>query len=69
MFVALILQSNVMVVGAQPTVTPAVVTVASTGDYYLTLSIVMTILCGFCFSWWALLCTIPAIIVSSNVRN
>lgn len=41
----------------------------SVGDNYLTLSIVMTVLCCFCFAGLGLICTIPAIIFASMVRN
>ena len=52
----------------QPTI-PAVTTtvVRSTGDYYLTLSIVLTFICCFCGTWYSLFCTIPAIIMATSV--
>ena len=39
------------------------------GDYYYTASIVLSFLCFFCGSWWALCCTIPAIFVASSVSG
>ena len=33
-------------------------------DHYLTLSIILTIFCIFCFTWYGLCCTIPALVFS-----
>lgn len=62
-------QSHNVVVVQQPAPTVITTSVRPTGDHYMTLSIVMTILCAFCFSWYALLCTLPAIIFATNVST
>ncbi|XP_003385428.1 PREDICTED: uncharacterized protein LOC100639982 [Amphimedon queenslandica] len=60
--------NNVVVVNSQPT--PAIVTtIRPVGDHFLTLSIVLTIVCFICGAWHALLCTIPAIIFSTMARD
>ena len=61
--------TNVVVVNAQPTVATTTVVHTSTGDYFLTLSIVMTVLCCICGGWWNLLCTISAVAIASAVRR
>ena len=38
------------------------------GDHYLILSIIMSFVCFFFGTWWALACTIPAIFMAINVR-
>ena len=43
--------------------------VHSVGDNYLTLSIVLTVLCFLCCTWYGLCCTVPAIIFATMVRN
>ena len=40
-----------------------------TGDYFLTLSMVMTGLCCVFGGWWNLLFTIPAVILAGSVRT
>ena len=59
--------NTVVVVQSQPKVTTAVFT--PVGDYYYTISVVLTFLCFFCGSWWSLCCTIPAIFVASAARD
>ena len=55
-----------MVVTNQPTV-PVTTVVRPAGDYYLTLSIVLTVICLFCGTWYSLFCTIPAIVIATSV--
>lgn len=57
--------SNVVVVQNQPSVTRS--PFQSTQDHYLTLGIVLTILCAISGMWHSLLCTVPAIIFSIMV--
>ena len=61
-------QQNTVVVTQQPT---AVIYTRQygSGDHYLLLSIIMSILCFVCGSWWALLCTIPAIFYAINAQQ
>eukprot|EP00731_Ephydatia_muelleri_P007347 Em0003g1595a len=56
-------QTNVVIV--QPKSTAPVYT--PVGDYGYTISIVLTVICFLCGSWWSLCCTIPAIFVASSV--
>ena len=39
------------------------------GDHYLILSIIMSFVCFFFGTWWALVCTIPAIFMAINVSH
>ena len=39
------------------------------GDYYMTLSVILTVLCLFSCGFFWLLCTIPAFLLSSKVYN
>ncbi|KAL5499995.1 hypothetical protein EMCRGX_G011479 [Ephydatia muelleri] len=59
--------SNVVVVGGQPSAATTTVVHRSTGDHFLTVSVVLTILCVVCGGWGSLLCTIPAIVVASAI--
>ena len=52
-------------VTTQPT--PVTTVVRPTGDYYMTLSVVLTVICIFCGTWYSLFCTIPAIVMASAV--
>ena len=61
--------SNVVVVSSQPTPVVATTVIRPAGDYYLTLSIVLTVICLFCGTWYSLFCTIPAIIMATSVSN
>ena len=58
--------TNVVVVQA-PTAVSTTVTRVNVGDYYLTMSIVVTVICFMCFGLPSLLCTIPAIVVAMSV--
>ena len=58
--------TNVVVVQQQPS-TVYTTTVRPVGDNFLTLAVVLTILCCLCGTWYSLLCTIPAIIFAVNV--
>ena len=61
--------SNVVVVQQQPTAVYTQTAVHASGDNFLTLSIVLTILCFLCGTWYSLLCTIPAIFLASAARD
>lgn len=39
------------------------------GDHFLLLSIILSIWCCVCFSWWTLCCTIPAIFFAINAQE
>ena len=56
-----------MVVNSQPTPVIATTVVRPAGDYYLTLSIVLTSICIFCGTWYSLFCTVPAIFIAISV--
>eukprot|EP00731_Ephydatia_muelleri_P004902 Em0002g1078a len=56
-----------MVVQKQPTSVPAVG--PTTGDNYLTLSVVMTVLVLLVGAWPSLLCSISALVVSCNAKD
>ena len=58
-----------VVVGGQPSAATTTVVHRSTGDHFLTVSVVLTILCVVCGGWGSLLCTIPAIVVASAVSS
>ena len=55
-----------VVINAQPSAATTVVH-HPVGDHYMTLSIVLTVICVMCGGWWSLLCTIPAIILATVV--
>eukprot|EP00731_Ephydatia_muelleri_P007534 Em0003g1782a len=59
--------STIIVVHRQPTVATTVIT--RVGDYYFITSIVLSFICFFCFSWWSLCCTIPAIFAAISARD
>ena len=59
------LQTSCAVVQPKRTVTTTVNT--SVGDYGYTSSMVLSIICFLCGSWWALCCTIPALFAASSV--
>eukprot|EP00731_Ephydatia_muelleri_P029068 Em0020g712a len=59
--------ANVVVVQPNPVTTT--VTQSYVGDYYLTMSIIVTVMCFMCFGLPSLLCTIPAIFLSVAVRS
>lgn len=59
--------ANVVVVQAQPTVSTQVIRSSRTGDYFLTLSMVMTVLCCIFGGWWSLMFTIPAVVLAGSV--
>ncbi|KAL5499973.1 hypothetical protein EMCRGX_G011452, partial [Ephydatia muelleri] len=62
--------TGVVVISAQPSAATTVTVVQSpTGDHYMTLSLVMTIICVMCGGWTSLLCTIPAIMLASLAKN
>eukprot|EP00731_Ephydatia_muelleri_P011909 Em0006g803a len=61
--------SNVVVINAQPSAATTTVVHRPTGDHYMTLSVVMTIICVMCGGWISLMCTIPAIILASLAKN
>ena len=52
----------------QPTAATTTV-VRPTGDYYLTLSVVLTVICCLCGTWYSLFCTIPAIVMATSVSS
>ena len=52
---------------SQPAPVVATTVVRPAGDYYLTLSIVLTVICLLCGTWYSLFCTIPAIIIAASV--
>eukprot|EP00731_Ephydatia_muelleri_P007351 Em0003g1599a len=60
-------QTGCNVVIVQPKSTAPVYT--PVGDYGYTLSIVLTIICFLCGTWWSLCCTIPAIFVACSVSS
>ena len=39
------------------------------GDHFLLLSIILSFVCFFCGTWWALFCTIPAIFYAIHVSD
>lgn len=59
--------TNVVVVQSQPTPGIVVHTVQPVGDHFLTLSIILTVLCVLFGTWYGLFCTIPAMIFSIMV--
>eukprot|EP00731_Ephydatia_muelleri_P011912 Em0006g806a len=61
--------SNVVVIDAQPSAATTTVVHRPTGDHYMTLSVVMTIICVMCGGWTSLMCTIPAIMFASLAKN
>eukprot|EP00731_Ephydatia_muelleri_P011908 Em0006g802a len=61
--------SNVVVISAQPSAVTSTVVHRPTGDHYMTLSLVMTIICVMCGGWTSLICTIPAIMLASLAKN
>lgn len=38
-------------------------------DHFLTLSIVLSVICFMCGTWYSLFCTVPAIIIATSVRE
>ena len=58
-----------VVIRAQPPTATTTVVQRPTGDHYMTLSIVLTVICLMCGGWWSLLCTIPAIIFALAVST
>ncbi|KAL5499984.1 hypothetical protein EMCRGX_G011468 [Ephydatia muelleri] len=61
------LSSNVVVISAQPSAVTTTVVHCPTGDHYMTLSLVMTIICVMLGGWLSLMCTIPAITLAALV--
>ncbi|KAL5499965.1 hypothetical protein EMCRGX_G011442 [Ephydatia muelleri] len=61
--------SNVVVINAQPSAVTSTVVHRPTGDHYMSLSLVMTIICVMCGGWTSLMCTIPAIMLASLAKN
>lgn len=58
-----------MVVQSQPQYAVNTRVYRPTGDYNLTFSVVLTVICCVCGGWWSLLCTVPAIVIASAARN
>ncbi|KAL5499979.1 hypothetical protein EMCRGX_G011462, partial [Ephydatia muelleri] len=63
------LSSNVVVISAQPSAVTTTVVHRPTGDHYMTLSLVMTIICVMLGGWLSLMCTIPAITLAALAKN
>ncbi|KAL5499959.1 hypothetical protein EMCRGX_G011435, partial [Ephydatia muelleri] len=61
--------TNVVVISAQPSAATTTVVHRPTGDHYMSLSLVMTIICVMCGGWVSLMCTIPAIMLASMAKN
>eukprot|EP00731_Ephydatia_muelleri_P006824 Em0003g1072a len=61
--------TNMVVVQPQPTVSMQPITYGRTGDYFLTLSIVMSGLCCIFGGWWNLLFTIPAVMLAGSAKS
>eukprot|EP00731_Ephydatia_muelleri_P006646 Em0003g894a len=61
--------TNVVVVQPQPTVSMQPLSYGRTGDYFFTLSMVMTGLCCVFGGWWNLLLTIPALILAGSAKS
>lgn len=57
------------VVVTQPQVGVGHIPYHSVGDNYLTLSVVLTVLCFLCCTWYGLFCTVPAIIFATMARD
>ncbi|KAL5482024.1 hypothetical protein EMCRGX_G022304 [Ephydatia muelleri] len=53
----------------EPVPTILVTRILQIQDYYLGSSIILSFLCLFSASWWALCCTIPAIFVALSAKK
>ena len=60
------MQENPVVINVQPT-QPVYVQYRSPGDHFYILSVVFTNICFLCCSWYALCCTIPAMVYAVKV--
>ena len=60
---------SVLVVHEQPTISTQAVSYGRTGDYFLTLSVIMTAVCCIFGGWWNLVLTIPAVVLAGSVRT
>ncbi|KAL5487000.1 hypothetical protein EMCRGX_G019552 [Ephydatia muelleri] len=62
-------QSTTNVVVVQPAAVTSTTVIRPTGDHFLTLSIVMAVLCCVCGGWWTLAFTLPAIALASSAKT
>eukprot|EP00731_Ephydatia_muelleri_P006655 Em0003g903a len=60
---------SVLVVHEQPTISTQAVSYGRTGDYFLTLSVIMTAVCCIFGGWWNLVLTIPAVVLAGSARS
>ncbi|XP_019849299.1 PREDICTED: uncharacterized protein LOC109580494 isoform X2 [Amphimedon queenslandica] len=58
-----------VIIATQPGPTVINARIEKSGDYYLTLSIILTVICCCCGIWDSLFCTIPAIFFASAARD
>ncbi|KAL5487004.1 hypothetical protein EMCRGX_G019556 [Ephydatia muelleri] len=54
---------------AQPAAVTSTTVIRPIGDHFLTLSIVMAVLCCVCGGWWTLAFTLPAIALASSAKT